>query len=291
MEKKKWAGWIILTVIVLIAAVALTVTNALTEQPIANRNLTQAQEALRAIFPDADEGTKGFEEVSLATDSGLDFAYAVKKNGETIGYAGKVTVQGYGGLMEVTVGIDPEGTLKGVNVGGAEFKETEGLGSKAKEEPFLTQYIGKKPPLTVGENVDAIAGATITSRAVTDGVNSAAEKLTQLMGIVPRPGGVAEPTAKASHSANASVIGYGGPVLVELALDEAGAISALTVGAERFLETQGIGSKVKEEAFAQQFIGKKPPLTLNDIDAVSGATISSQAVVDAVNAAYAFLHE
>ena len=52
----------------------------------------------------------------------------------------------------------------------------------------------------------------------------------------------------------------------------------------------GVGSGVREEAFTSQFIGKTPPLTLNqDIDAVSGATLSSQAAVDAVNEAYAFL--
>ena len=79
-------------------------------------------------------------------------------------------------------------------------------------------------------------------------------------------------------------------VLVRLTLDDAGAISAIDVGGARFLETAGVGSGVREEAFTSQFIGKAPPFELNqDIDAVSGATLSSQAAVDAVNEAYAFL--
>ena len=79
-------------------------------------------------------------------------------------------------------------------------------------------------------------------------------------------------------------------MLVRLTLDDAGAISAIDVGGARFLETEGVGSGVREEAFTSQFIGKTPPLELNqDIDAVSGATLSSQAAVDAVNEAYTFL--
>lgn len=96
--------------------------------------------------------------------------------------------------------------------------------------------------------------------------------------------------AASGRTANASAIGYAGPVLVRLTLDDSGAISAIDVGGARFLETVGVGSGVREEAFTSQFIGKTPPLTLNqDIDAVSGATLSSQAAVDAVNEAYSFL--
>ena len=98
--------------------------------------------------------------------------------------------------------------------------------------------------------------------------------------------------AAAGRTANASAIGYAGPVLVRLTLEDSGAISAIDVGGARFLETVGVGSGVREEAFTSQFIGKTPPLTLNqDVDAVSGATLSSQAVVDAVNEAFAFLEE
>ena len=75
---------------------------------------------------------------------------------------------------------------------------------------------------------------------------------------------------------------------MRLTLEDSGAISAIDVGGARFLETVGVGSGVREEAFTSQFIGKTPPLTLNqDIDAVSGATVSTNGVTDAVNAALA----
>lgn len=106
------------------------------------------------------------------------------------------------------------------------------------------------------------------------------------------PSAMPQMTSTADDTANASVIGYGGPVLVRLTLDDKGAITGLKVGGARFSETEGVGSRVKEDAFVQPFIGKTPPLTLGeDIDAIAGASISSQAVVDAVNEAAAFLKE
>ena len=117
-------------------------------------------------------------------------------------------------------------------------------------------------------------------------------------GASPTPAATAEPQTSPNESmtttdgmtANVSVIGYGGPVLVRLTLDDQGRIAAIDVGGARFAETEGVGSRVKDEAFTGQFIGLTPPLTLNEqVDAVSGATISSQAVVDAVNEAAAFL--
>lgn len=95
-----------------------------------------------------------------------------------------------------------------------------------------------------------------------------------------------------SQTANASVIGYGGPVLVRLTLNAQGEIEALDIGGARFAETEGVGSKVRDSSFAESFMDKTPPLTLGEeVDGISGATFSSQAVVDAVNEAAAFLME
>lgn len=107
-----------------------------------------------------------------------------------------------------------------------------------------------------------------------------------------QPSAAPQMTSTVDDTANASVIGYGGPVLVRLTLDDKGAITGLKVGGARFAETEGVGSRVKEDAFVEPFIGKMPPLTLGeDVDAIAGASISSQAVVDAVNEAAAFLKE
>jgi len=106
------------------------------------------------------------------------------------------------------------------------------------------------------------------------------------------PAPSAQPVQTGSRTANASIMGYGGPVLVRLTLDESGAIQEADIGGARFQETEGLGSRVRDDAFVQSLIGKKPPLELgSDIDAVSGATVSSKAAAEAVNAAYAFLTE
>mgnify|MGYP004458572157 FL=1 len=281
--KKKLAGWLVLTVIALVAAVALATTNLMTEKPIAEQNLGENQQAMKAMFPEADE----FAELSPGESSGVSFVYEVKQGGQTIGYAVKETVQGYGGSIEVLTGMETGGTLRGISVGGPDFKETEGLGARAKEPEFTDQFAGKTPPLKLGENIDGISGATVTSRAVVDGVNQGVGKVQSLTG--GETGGAAE-TEQPAREANASVIGYGGPVLVRVRLNADGAIESLNVGEARFAETDGVGSKVKDESFIRQFVGKTPPLELGkDIDGISGATVSSQAVVDAVNQAAEFL--
>lgn len=290
MEKqKKWAGWLIAAVIVIVAAVALALGN--NEPSGENGGALQSEAELRELFPEADAGAAGFESLDNAQDS-LTFTYAAKKDGQVIGHALKQTVQGYAGPIEVITGLASDGTVRGVRVGGPEFNETENLGAKARDASFTDQFQGKTPPLALGEEIDAISGATVTSRAVTDGVNNAAERLNTLMGTGAPITSSAPDTTAQGRTANASAIGYGGPVLVRLTLDDAGAITALDVGGVRFEETEGVGSRVREPAFTQSFIGKTPPLELNtDIDAISGATVSSQAVVDAVNEAAEFLKQ
>lgn len=80
--------------------------------------------------------------------------------------------------------------------------------------------------------------------------------------------------------------GYAGPVWVEVEFDGNGKIVDLSVGDALFRETENVGSRVREAAFTRQFIGKQAPLSVDDVDAVSGATVSSNAVVEAINKAY-----
>lgn len=276
-NQRKWAGWIIVGVAVILAATTLTLNRGTAKEPPKPQDAVSSDETIRRqLFPYAAEGSDAFEKLSIA---GID-AYAVLRGGETLGYTVKQTVQGYAGPIELVVGLRPDRTLSGVHVGGEHFKETENLGAKAKDSAFTDQFVGKSVPLELGSEIDAITGATITSRAVVDGVNNAASHLK----------GFLSPETPEGHTANASVIGYGGPVLVRLTLDENGMIASVDIGGARFMETDGVGSRVREKAFQKQFIGKTPPLALGEeIDAISGATISSKAAVEAVNEAAAFL--
>ena len=295
MEKqKRWSAWLIAAVVVVVAGAAIGVGMMNSGNAQADTVLQEHEGLVRQLFPYAGEGAESFERLAIEVKDGFEMAYTVLRGGEPLGYAVKQTVQGYGGPIELIVGMRTDRTLAGIHVGGADFNETEGLGAKAKEPAFTDQFAGKSVPLTLGQDIDAIAGATVTSRAIVDGVNQAAERLHAHLDA----GQTGAPTAAPSgmvaegRTANASVIGYGGPVLVRLTLDENGTIAHIDVGGARFAETEGVGSRVREESFVSQFTGKTPPLALGkDIDAVSGATVSSQAAVDAVNDAAAFLNE
>ena len=88
-----------------------------------------------------------------------------------VGYVAQATVSGFGGPIEIHVGMDLNKTITGVNVGGSKFAETPGLGAKAKDAEFQAQFTGLTIPTQLGKGVDAITGATITSGAVCSGVN------------------------------------------------------------------------------------------------------------------------
>jgi len=261
--------------ICLVAALLLGIFNMITEGPIAENSARAAQQTRSQLLSTA----ASFEPMELEEGSNMDSCYqGLDANGDPVGYVVATTVGGYGGEIVVTVGVDNDNVITGINVGGDNFSETAGLGAKAKEPAFTDQFKGKTVPLKLikangekGEDtIDAISGATITSTAVTGGVNSAAKFIMDMNG------GSASPNT-------ASVQGFAGPVAVTLSLDDAGAITEITIGDAFFNETEGFGRRALEEEFQQQFIGKVPPLTLEDIDALSGATITSTAVVNAIN--------
>ena len=277
MSKKYLRDLVPLIVICLISALLLASFNLFTKGPIAENTLRTAQETRSRLLAAATD----FESMELPEGSGMDSCYqGIDASGEPVGYVIQTTVNGYGGEVVVTLGMDTDGVITGVDVGGENFSETAGLGALAKEPAFTSQYIGKKVPLKLvkgnepkGEDtIDAISGATRTSSAVNGGINLAGKYIADLSGT--------------SSPNTASAQGFGGPVAVTLELDGEGAISSIVIGDDYFNETEGYGKRALEEAFSAQFIGKKPPLALSDIDALSGATVTSTAVVNAINTVY-----
>ena len=169
--------------------------------------------------------------------------------------------------------------------------ETAGLGQKCSDEEFTSQFIGKTLPVKLGEDVDAVSGATITSTVVVDALNSLAVLPEAEATATPEPRATREPAEKAAYTKDApkaqtgdfTVVGkgFGGDVTVKVTLD-AGKVVTLAVEADD--ETAGLGQKCADEEFTAQFIGKVLPVKLGeDVDAVSGATITSTVVVDALN--------
>lgn len=179
---------IILTIITLVSGVALGAVYEITKAPIANAQEEAKQEAYKQVFEDADsfdalevDAQEAAEAVKAAgVDDGAEINEAVeaKQGGETIGYVITATdPKGYGGDIQVSVGIQNDGTVNGIAI--LSINETAGLGMKASEPEFYEQYSGKQTDHFYvskdggeGEQIDAISGATITTRAVTGAVNA-----------------------------------------------------------------------------------------------------------------------
>ena len=178
----------VLLAITVIAGLVLGVVYQVTKDPIAQQKLKQKQEACQEVFQSA----ASFEDVA---DFNAEAAYqvisaeypsqdidevVVAKDGagNDLGYVITVTThEGYGGDIQFSTGITKEGQLNGISI--LSISETAGLGMRA-EEVLKPQFSGKtaekfeytKTGAVADNQIDAISGATITTNAVTNGVNA-----------------------------------------------------------------------------------------------------------------------
>lgn len=171
-----------LFIICAVAAGLLAGTNQITEPLIEQRNEQASNEARQIVLQDAKEfKVLNSSEYKASSDVEVVEVYEGLNGSDLAGYTIKVLPKGYGGEIELMVGVKTDGTISGVNIGN--MTETPGLGAKAKEEAFYGKYVGKPATQleviksgTAGETeIQAISGATITSKAVTTGVNAAVE--------------------------------------------------------------------------------------------------------------------
>ena len=180
-QKKQPAAWVPVVLIglrlLLICAVVAGIVSLVysVTKPKAEENLRATKSAAIAeIF-----GTNDLTFEESATDAGF-YTVHYGEGHTAIGYCVESTSGGFGGDLTLMVGFDPDGTIKGVSV--VSHSETPGLGARVKTDAdYLTQYNGKSGKLTLkkdgGNDVDAISGATISSRAVLTAVNAATERL------------------------------------------------------------------------------------------------------------------
>ena len=150
-----------------VVAAALAGVNAITKDAIAANQEEKTQAALKQVLPDA--GT--LEKMPLTGDTGIVREVYVSGNS----YAVKVAPNGFGGEVNLMVGI-ADGKVTGISV--ISHAETPGLGAvaganNAKGEAFRGQFVGTSGELVLGQQVDAMSSATITSTAVVTGVNAA----------------------------------------------------------------------------------------------------------------------
>lgn len=188
----------ILTAITLIAGLLLGFVHELTKEPIRIQQERAVQEACRAVF--SQEPGAVFEEVEhtpstfLAEELAEDgvtigtIYQAVRADGTDAGYVIQTTSsQGYGGDIVLYVGITTEGVLNDVSI--LSISETPGLGMQAGKvllpqfhEKQVEEFTYTKTGSTQDSELDAISGATITTRAVTNAVNGALKASRELTG-------------------------------------------------------------------------------------------------------------
>lgn len=184
--KEMYKNAIILFVITLIAGVALGFVNELTKEPIAYQQELKIQKACAAVFAEA----ASFEAI---TENSVEEVLAeIQTNGTTIGTVYQAfaadgslmgyvistsSSEGYGGAIELMMGVKLDGTVNGVSI--LSIAETPGLGMQA-DEILIPQFSGKnveafvytKSGAAADNEIDAISGATVTTSAVTNAVNT-----------------------------------------------------------------------------------------------------------------------
>ena len=178
-EKKKEAGMaqMVLTLgaICAVCALLLGLVNMVTEKVIEDNEFRKKTAAMQEVL--------AADDYAPATYAGDDAT--VLNVYEAVGKGHVVEVNcasgSFSGTLSIMVGVNSDGTVSGVSI--INTAETSGLGSKASDPSFKGQYVGKSGTLAVdkdGGEIVAITGATITSRAVTAGVNSALAAVGQL---------------------------------------------------------------------------------------------------------------
>ena len=158
-----------LLVICLVATLLLGVTNLLTAGQIAKLEEETKIAAMNEVLPAEDYTQTEGKEI-----------YTAVKNGAVAGYIFVTGAKGYGGNISVMTAVDPAGKILAVSILSAS-DETPGLGQNVTKEGFYSQFLGLSGEITVVKNganstdneINAVTGATISSKAVTKAVNEA----------------------------------------------------------------------------------------------------------------------
>ena len=156
-----------LTLLLITAVVAglLALVNHITADKIAAHTAQKAESAMQQVLP-----AETYESLTVPDGGAVTAAYRA----DGLGYVVRVAPSGFGGTIDMMVGIANDGTVTDVAI--VSQSETASLGANCTREDFRSQFIGKGGTLPVnkdGGEIDALTGATVTSRAVVSGVNAA----------------------------------------------------------------------------------------------------------------------
>ena len=162
---------VVLFLICAIVAAVLGAVNEVTKGPIETQQREKTEKAYKAVLPYADSFTEIDPAAYSAYKSTID---KVSQADNGAGYVVETTFSGAQGSITMAVGVDSDGRCSGISI--IKHSETSGLGEVAASASergvsFRNSFIGKDETISLGD-IDAITGATITSKAVTAAVGN-----------------------------------------------------------------------------------------------------------------------
>ena len=188
-----------LLMITLVAGILLGFVYSITKEPIAQQEQLTKERSCQEVFADAATFENDTEDLEAATAAMKAADYEVQTlseilvakdaSGSTLGYVlSLVDPEGYGGDISFMMGIRLDGTLNGISI--LSIGETAGLGMNADTDAFKSQFANKKVEKftftktgsTSDSEIDALSGATITTTAMTNGVNAGLAAFSSLGG-------------------------------------------------------------------------------------------------------------
>ena len=188
-----------LLMITLVAGILLGFVYSITKEPIAQQEQLTKERSCQEVFADAATFENDTEDLEAATAAMKAAGYEVQTlseilvakdgSGSTLGYVlSLVDPEGYGGDISFMMGIRLDGTLNGISI--LSIGETAGLGMNADTDAFKSQFANKKVEKftftktgsTSDSEIDALSGATITTTAITNGVNAGLAAFSSLGG-------------------------------------------------------------------------------------------------------------
>lgn len=259
---------ITLALVGILSASLLTYIHGVTAPIIAERQEAEYRQALELFFPD-------FDSFESEQQDGDYFDLIYDSSGNLIGIMSTIQQQGYDGYITYNLAVDGEGVILGLLI--ISHSETPGIGDIITTDSFKEQFIGKsyEDPITAGEDVDIVSGATVSTSAMISSVRRVAGVIAEkylgqekdTIDIAAIPDGIYQGSAP----------GLAGPLTVEVEV-AGGVIVSIEVLEHSETPTYFIESYplIPERIIAEQQL---------DVDTETGATLSAGSIVDAVRAA------
>jgi len=291
--------------VVVVSGGLLAVVYGYTAEIITENEEDSKKQALIELLPEAD--STAFKEDTIISEEDTSVIYhAYDEAGKKVGLVFTVSPKGFAGPIVTMVGLRTDTTVSAILV--ITMSETPGLGAGVTDTSFSNQYMGLKPDeiflSSAGGKIDAITASTISSNALTSGVREGVELYTPYLFLEPgeRPYSTSseEPRDSTSTDESSDVPGEEGELVkkvikqtgyvddeftVIVLLDNDGAIVGVEIPGEDFSETPGYGDKCLSSSFTDLFKGLKTQGEVSEVQAVTGATSTSDSVKTAVSKA------